>query len=178
MCRQFHLIPLLSDAAAVEQRTRQRRHIMKPPRRFSKILLYQGLGFTAIMALSWVEALLDLPALILRDHPGFPQPIWTCALQSLLILTVWFLVAASTRRVWERLQKLEGFLHVCSWCRQIDYKEHWMPFEEFLNQSFDTPTSHGICPKCMKEQLASMERAKARKEQEADLQATSKTFGG
>ena len=133
---------------------------MNKARRLSKILLYQGLGFLAIVMLCWTDVLLDLPGLIFKDHPGFSLPIWSCLLQTLLVLTVWFLVSSSTRRVWRRLEHLEGFMQVCSWCRQIDYKGRWMPFEEFLKQSFDTPTTHGICQRCMQEQMTAIKPAK------------------
>jgi len=34
-------------------------------------------------------------------------------------------------------------MRVCAWCRRIDYHGRWMPLEEFLQQGFDTPTTHG-----------------------------------
>lgn len=140
---------------------------MKDTMRFSKILLYQSAGFIAIMILCWADFLFDLQDLLFDDQAGFAQPIWSCLLQTLMVMLVWFLVSTSTRRVWNRLQRLEGFLRVCSWCRQIDYKGRWMPIEEFLNQSFDTPTTHGICEKCLQEQMTAVQSSRLGREAEA-----------
>jgi hypothetical protein len=71
-------------------------------------------------------------------------------LDVLIVLAVWFLVSASTHRILERVRYLEQFMRVCAWCRRIDYKGEWMRLEDFMEQGFDTPTTHGICPECLK----------------------------
>ena len=78
----------------------------------------------------------------------------------LLFLAVWLLVSNSTRRLLKQVRQLEDFLRVCSWCRRIDYKGEWMRMEDFMQQGFDTPTTHGICPECLERQTAAIERAK------------------
>jgi hypothetical protein len=78
----------------------------------------------------------------------------------LLVLGVWFLVSMSTRRVLERIHYLEKFMRVCSWCHFIDYKGAWVPVEEFLKQGFDTPATHGICPKCLEKQKAAIQKTR------------------
>ena len=142
----------------------QRSLFMKKERRFSHILLYQGIGFFAIMFLCWADLVFDVQALILQEYSGWARPLWSCLLQTLLVMTVWFLVSTSTRRVWERLHSLEEFLRVCSWCRRIDYKGDWIPIEDYLNQTYDTPTTHGICEECMREQIASMRESQKKGE--------------
>jgi hypothetical protein len=124
-----------------------------------KVLLYQGLGFFTIILLSWLDKWLGLSDLVFGDYfniPAFHQS----ELLTLLTLAVWLLVANSTRRVLERVRYLEGFLRVCAWCRRIKYKESWMPLEEFMQQGFDTPTSHGICKECLERTRADLERAR------------------
>jgi len=76
----------------------------------------------------------------------------------LLFLAVWLLVSNSTRRLLRQVRQLEDFLRVCSWCRRIDYKGEWMPLEEFMEQGFDTPTTHGICPECLRQKKEAIER--------------------
>ncbi|HET7625441.1 MAG TPA: hypothetical protein VFM25_09260 [Verrucomicrobiae bacterium] len=131
-----------------------------------KVLLYQNVGFLAIIGLSWLDAFLDLSSLIFGEYyplHKFHPPI----LQTLFICAVWLLVATSTRRVLERVKYLEGFMKVCAWCRRIDSGGRWMPIEQFLEQSFDTPTSHGICRDCLSREKAAAESAKkARLERE------------
>jgi hypothetical protein len=138
--------------------------VMKKNSTVTKVFLYQHLGFLAIIALCYLDELLKLPSLIFSGHPFvvlYRRPI----LEMLLILAVWFLVASSTRRLLKRVRQLEDFMRVCAWCRKIDYKGQWMPLEEFMQQGFDTPTTHGICPECLCQQEAMIEKAKqARKD--------------
>src|SRR5450432_285469 len=124
-----------------------------------KVLLYQGLGFFTIILLSWLDQWLNLSDLVFGDYfnlPGFHES----ELLTLLTLAVWLLVTNSTRRVLERVRYLEGFLRVCAWCRRINFKESWMPLEEFMQQGFDTPTTHGICKDCVDRTTADLERAR------------------
>lgn len=127
-----------------------------------KILLYQSAGFLVIISLSWLDEGLGLSSLVLGDHPFLPV-FHISILEMLFILGVWLIVATATRRALERMNYLEGFMKVCAWCRRIDYHGRWMPLEEFLQQGFDTPTSHGICKDCLALQKAAIERAKQRK---------------
>lgn len=136
---------------------------MKMNSQLTKIVLYQHLGFLLVIVLCFLDELLKLPALIFSDHP-FAFMLRRPTLEMLLVLTVWLLVSASTRRMLMRVRHLESFMRVCSWCRRIDYKGEWMPLEEFMRQGFDTPTTHGICRDCLRQQQAAIQRAKERRE--------------
>jgi hypothetical protein len=124
-----------------------------------KVLLYQSLGFLSIIGLSWLDESLGLSNLVFGEHPFIPK-FHASILAMLFILAVWLLVTASTRRMLERVKYLEGFLKVCAWCRRIDHKGQWMPLEDFMQEGFDTPTSHGICETCLAQQKAAVERAR------------------
>jgi hypothetical protein len=135
---------------------------MKKNSRLSKIGLYQNLGFLAILLICFLDDLLQLPGLIFSDHPmAFLHHRST--LDILLVLAVWFLVSRSTRGILARVQYLEEFMRMCAWCRRIHFKGEWMRLEEFMRQSFDTPTTHGICTECLDQQAAIIEEAKARR---------------
>jgi hypothetical protein len=69
-------------------------------------------------------------------------------------------VSGSTRRILDRIRYLEKFMRVCAWCRRIDYQGRWMPLEEFMQQGFDTPTTHGICKECLSREKEAYERSK------------------
>ena len=132
---------------------------MKKNSHLTRIIFYQHFGFLAIIVVCFLDELLKLPALIFsNDHFAFVFRRST--LDMLLVLAVWFLVSGSTRRALERIRYLEAFLRVCSWCRRIDYHGQWITLEEFLKQGFDTPTTHGICPECLRRQKEAIERAK------------------
>jgi hypothetical protein len=140
---------------------------MKSSSPLTKIVLYQNLGFLTVIVLCYLDELLKLPSLIFSDHP-FAFVFRRSTVEMLLILGVWFLVSASTRRILQRIQYLERFMRLCAWCRRIDYKGEWMPLEQFMEQGFDTPTTHGICPECLRQQKEAAIRAeRARKNQPA-----------
>src|SRR5277367_3286184 len=104
---------------------------MKKNSQVAKIVLYQNLGFLAIISLGFLDDLLKLPSLIFSDHP-FAFVYRRSTLEMLLVLAVWFLVSNSTRRILERMRYLEKFMRVCAWCRRINYQGEWMPLEEFM----------------------------------------------
>lgn len=131
---------------------------MKKNTQLTRIVLYQHIGFLIIILISYLNELLKLPSLIFSDKP-FAFVFRRSTLEMLLILAVWLLVSRSTGRLLQRVRHLESFLRVCSWCRRIDYKGEWMPLETFMEQGYDTPTTHGICPDCLQKQKAAIERA-------------------
>jgi hypothetical protein len=135
---------------------------MKISPQLTRIILFQNLGFLGIVFLCYLDELIKLPTLIFSDHP-FAFVYRRTTLEMLLVLGVWFLVSRSTRRILEHVRYLEKFLRVCSWCRRINYNGEWMRLEEFMQQGFDTPTTHGICTECLRQQKEAVEKAKARK---------------
>lgn len=132
---------------------------MKAKLQLTKIELYQNLGFLGIIVLCFLDDLLQLPSLVFSEHP-FAFMYRRSTLDMLLVLAVWFLVSRSTHRTLARVQYLEKFMRVCAWCRRIYYKGQWMPLEQFMQQSFDTPTTHGICKECLHQQQTAIARAK------------------
>jgi len=135
----------------------------------TRIVLYQNLGFLAIIILCFIDELIKLPSLIFSGHP-FDFLFRQSTLDMLLILGVWFLVSTSTRRILERVQYLEKFMRVCAWCRRINYQGEWMRLEEFMKQGFDTPTTHGICTECLEQQRAAAEKARVSRETAAKIE--------
>jgi hypothetical protein len=125
----------------------------------TRIILYQNLGFLAVIVVYFFNELLKLPALIFSGGP-FAFVYRRSTLEMLLFLAIWLLVNQSTRRLLKRVRQLEEFLRVCAWCRRIDYKGEWMKLEDFMEQSFDTPTTHGICQDCLREQKEALDRSR------------------
>src|ERR1043165_2791494 len=124
--------------------------------RFDKVLLCQSLGFLAIVFLSWFDELVHLRSLILGSHP-YISDFRESTFEMLFVLVIWFLVLAHTRRLMQRLDKLEALLRVCSWCRRIRTNDGWTHFEEYIAVKFDTKTSHAICQNCLGKQMAAVE---------------------
>jgi hypothetical protein len=136
---------------------------MKKNSQLTKIVLYQNIGFLGVIILCFLDDLLQLPSLIFSNHP-FAFLYRQSTLEMLLVLGVWFLVSMSTRRILERVHYLEKFMRVCAWCRRINYHDEWMRLEEFMQQGFDTPTTHGICSECLQRHMDAMEKAGQRKQ--------------
>jgi len=131
----------------------------------TRVILYQNLGFLAVIVFCFLDELLKLPTLIFSEHP-FDFVYRRPTLEMLLFLAIWLLVNKSTRRLLKRVRQLESFLRVCAWCRRIDYKGKWMRLEDFMEQGFDTPTTHGICPECLLQKKAALERARSARQNE------------
>src|SRR5258705_13935702 len=131
----------------------------------TKVLLYQSLGFLAIIAVCMLDELIGLFSLIFGDQ-AYISNFRESILKGVLIFGVWLLVAGSTRRVLEHMRYLEAFMKVCAWCRRIEHRGRWMPLEQFFEQGFDTPTSHGICGDCLEKTKSAHEASQqeARKE--------------
>lgn len=132
---------------------------MEKSSRILKVIVYQNIGFLAILTLCYLDDLLRLPLLIFSDHPVFVL-YRRSSFEMLLIFAVWFLVSMSTRRVLDRIRFLEKFTRVCAWCRRVNHQGRWMLWEDFIHQGFDTPTSHGICQDCLRVQQEAIAKAK------------------
>ena len=119
--------------------------------RFGSILLIQSLGFITIILLSWADEMIGLRSLVFGDHP-YISDFRESALEMLFVLAVWLLVFGSTRRLLARLEHVQKFLRVCSWCRRIGTEGKWVQFEEFMSSEFHWRSTHGICEQCLERQ--------------------------
>ena len=53
------------------------------------------------------------------------------------------------RQAMSRIETLEGFLSVCSYCRRIrDETDQWVSLEDYVVSHTNTVLSHGACPEC------------------------------
>ena len=71
----------------------------------------------------------------------------------MVILATWAWVHFATRRLVQRLHRLEKFLLVCSWCRKVGHEGGWLTMEDYFGSHLNTETSHGICPACAAKQM-------------------------
>lgn len=118
----------------------------------SSILRAQTAGFIGLIAIAWAAEILRVPHVFFGEPPEF---MWTrVVVRTVGIALIWLLVHLTTRRLLRRLHELERFLRICSWCRRVGHKGHWLTLEEYFNSRFATGTSHGICPDCAAQQFA------------------------
>lgn len=60
-----------------------------------------------------------------------------------------------------RVKKLEGIIPICMHCKKIrDDQNSWNQLEHYISNHSEAMFSHGICPQCYEEQMASIKNAK------------------
>ncbi len=130
--------------------------VVPPPRlRYPSakfILRGQTIGFSALLALMWIAELLHLPQRFFGDSP---DAMWQrLGVRSFSLVAIWLTVHVTTVHLLRRLHELETFLRVCSWCRKVEHDGAWATMEDYFSSRFQTDTTHGICPDCMRDQMS------------------------
>lgn len=81
--------------------------------------------------------------------------------------TVGLFLINSLHREKERVNFLESFLSICSYCKKIrddkgsgDGKGPWVETAEYISRHTDTDFSHGICPDCYAKVMKDLEKKK------------------
>jgi hypothetical protein len=121
-----------------------------PPKQvvyWQKALLWQTLGFLIVVVLTWSDAIFDLAHVIL-GLPHRELDINRTAVTTAVLVLLWMFSAYKIYLVVSRLSYLESFLHVCAWCRKIEYNDRWLSLEAHFEQKTGGQVSHGICPEC------------------------------
>lgn len=117
----------------------------------SGILWVEAVAFSLIIVLSWLTEVVRIPHLLYGETftPNWHRAI----LRTVVMLLIWAWVHVVTRRLLKRLHYLEEFLRVCSWCHKVCHDGEWLDMEKYLNSKFDTKTTHGMCPTCLKKKV-------------------------
>lgn len=121
-----------------------------PPKQlvyWQKALLWQSLGFMTVLILTWSDALFDLTHVIL-GLPHRELDLDRTVITTGVLVLLWMFSAYKIYLVVSRLSYLESFLHVCAWCRKIEYNNHWLSLEAHFSRKTGGKVSHGICPEC------------------------------
>lgn len=115
------------------------------------ILWVEAGAFCLLILLSWLTEMFRFPHLLYGEDftPNYHRAI----LRSVVILLIWFWVYRATRKLLKRLHHLEEFLRVCSWCRRVCHDGEWLGMEDYFNSRFETKTTHGMCPDCLKKKV-------------------------
>ena len=68
-------------------------------------------------------------------------------------------VAQRILRYTTQIQQLKELLPICSYCRKIrDEKDNWQQLETYLTGHTSSEFSHGVCPECLKNELADLNK--------------------
>lgn len=114
---------------------------------FRYALALETAGFALIVAIIWLDELLDLPALLFGATPTPLRP-GEGFLESVLTITVGAAIVGITYRAFRRIEYLESLVVMCAWCRRVRAGEEWLTVEDFLEQQHHSQTTHGICSTC------------------------------
>jgi hypothetical protein len=126
----------------------------------TNVLWVQTFGCLALIAMSWADEWLQMPAVLFRG-PHLPPSWREAASETVVVILVWLVMRLITKRLVSRLRYLEEFLRVCAWCRKIHLEGNWVPLEEYMAKGLDMRTSHGICPSCAAKQHEEIARMAA-----------------
>lgn len=113
-----------------------------------KVLSSQLMAFTAMIALLWLDEILDLPHLLLGS---IATPVnWRESLfETLIIAPIGLIIIRNTKILFSRMKYLEGLLRICSSCKKIcDEQGNWQQIETYIHERSEASFSHGLCPRC------------------------------
>lgn len=67
-------------------------------------------------------------------------------------------VVRRTTQLNDQINTLSGLLPICAWCKKVrDDKGYWEQIERFVESRSDASFSHGICPECLRNQMAALD---------------------
>src|SRR5688572_17142244 len=112
-----------------------------------RMLLLEAVGFFLIVAIIWVDELIDLPHLLF-GATRTPVRWGEGMIESALTIMVGAAIVTITLRAFRRIEYLESLIVMCAWCRRVRSGEEWLTVERFLEQQHQSRTSHGICSAC------------------------------
>lgn len=110
-----------------------------------RVIILLTVDFLLAAFLIWFDEIYNF-FVIHREHTFY----WREAiLESLVIASLGGFTVWQTIRLFRELKYLEGFLPVCSGCKNIRVKDHWVPIEEYIRSHSSAEVTHGLCPSCV-----------------------------
>jgi len=120
---------------------------------------FAGWGLVAWAGYVALTAFVKLPDATAWAHLqfGFLVGFQILATLGLVVLVVDHLrIRAENSEI--RVDKLEGLLPICSYCKKIrDPQNNWYPVEQFIEERSKADFTHGICPECIEKHFPGLE---------------------
>jgi voltage-gated potassium channel Kch len=122
--------------------------MLRPGQRLLRgLIVAEAIAFGLSVAVIWLDEWLDLPRLFFGD-PASPARFREAGVESAGIVVGGILAVSATVALFRRLRRLESYIAICAWCREVHVDGRWMKFEEFLLLQADLRATHGICEEC------------------------------
>lgn len=87
------------------------------------------------------------------------------AVVCIVVFGLLLLHVRSLHKAMEKINKLEMFLPICSYCKRIrmadsdpDNMESWRRIESYITEKTTTEFSHGVCPECFEKYFGDLMR--------------------
>ena len=111
--------------------------------------------FGLVLATLSLDEFIDLPHRLFNAAPT-PYRIEEYIFETTSVTIVGITVIVLTWVLMKRLERVEEFVRVCSWCKRVFLDNRWVKFEEYLRQKQDLSSMHGICESCAQQVRAEM----------------------
>lgn len=115
-----------------------------------KIYLSLLLSFIAILFFVWINEYFDICHLVFNTK-STPFNWAETLLESIFIILIAFQSIFIVKKLFSKIEYLEGFIVVCSSCKKVRLKDdEWIQLDQFLQNNSLLDLSHSICPECIK----------------------------
>ena len=112
-----------------------------------QLLSCEMVGFLLVVALIWLNELLDLPN-VLFGAAATPVNVAESIIETVVVGLLAALTALTTWLMLRRIGYLEGLVSICCFCKKIRLGDEWIPLEQYVEHHSDAAFSHGCCPAC------------------------------
>jgi hypothetical protein len=109
----------------------------------SKINLRKGifglncLGFLLAILTCWVTEYFDPPFSYMQ-----------VTIESMVLILLGCITLYLYFRLIQRIKYLEGFLVICTNCKNAMIDEGWVSIDHIITDNFEVPLSYSLCPHC------------------------------
>jgi len=115
-----------------------------------KIAWYETSAIVFVIALSWLDEILDIPYVLLGG-PATPINWRESLFESFVIAIVGGAIIRHTYKLLVRVSYLESILPSCASCKKIKTDSaFWRDIEQIIQERTKTEFIHGICPDCIR----------------------------
>lgn len=103
------------------------------------------------------QPLLRLGLDFFRETPWSDSvSLLNCVIRAAVLCVFAWLVAQTVQQR-RHIAALERLLPICAWCKKVcDEEQKWQPLDQYLADRADVSVTHGICPECMRKQVAEL----------------------
>ncbi len=111
------------------------------------ILYIESAGFALVILINFLTEVLDFPGRLIGAAET-PVNYAEALFEAVVVIAVGIVIIVLSQRLLRRINYLEGFLPVCSFCKKIRADDKWVPIEDYITANSDAVFTHSFCPEC------------------------------